>query len=417
MAQIMITARRLLAAAGTAAAVAGSAYADGLWLEKFASTATDGTNPTGAPTQGGGVYTRLESIGCPKGETRQVTGRLTIPATGWYEFQVQNAASPLVVINGVKVYQAVNGQSWDWTATGTRHYYEADKAYPLFIQVGPSTFDENYFGLKWRHAAEEADVEAATWEAIPDSCLSQPGGDAAQHVTVATDGTFGDWRLDDFNVYADGATSAGAAYVHGTTESFDLRLVGAGTDRTGFVPADTTNGFVHFSRTVDRRCDFVFEALIANPKQPWVSKTVDGKSKDAYDVVGLMVRGGSGANAKSLSLMLAGGGNRKPFVSWRAKDGGAVLSSASENWEGKASRPIRFRIERRRQKLTCYIDGEQAQVWDGTQNVREFRVGDWTELHVGLALSSYNFPKTGAAFIQDVSLTTRQRDGVCVIIR
>ncbi len=330
---------------------------------------------------------------------------------------MQNAASPLVVIDGVKVHHAQNGQSWGWDATGVRHFYEEGKAYPLFIQVGQSTFDENYFGLKWRHASEEADVEAAAWEEIPVACLSQPGGDAAQHVTVATGGTFGDWRLDDFNVYEDGATSAGAAYVHGTPEAFDLRLVGAGTDRTGFVPADTANGFVHFSRPVDRRCDFVFEALIANPKQPWASKTVDGKSKDAYDVVGLMVRGGSEANAKNLSLLLAGGGNRKPFVSWRAADGGTVLSNASEDWVGGSPRPIRFRIERRRQKLTCYIDGEQAGIWDGTQTVREFRVGDWTELQVGLALSSYNFPKTGAAFIQDVSLTTRQRDGVCVILR
>ncbi len=300
---------------------------------------------------------------------------------------------------------------------GTRHYYEADKSYPLFIQVGQSTFTDNYFGLKWRHAAEEADVETADWEEIPIACLSQPGGDAAQHVTVASSDTFGDWRLDDFNVYAEGETSTGAAYVHGTTEAFDLRLVGAGTDRTGLVPADTTNGFVHFSRAVDRRCDFVFEALIANPMQPWVEKTVDGQRKDAYDVVGLMVRGGSGTDAKNLSVLLAGGGDRKPFVSWRAEDGGTVLSSVSEDWMGAKPRPIRLRSERRRQKLTCFIDGEQAGIWDGTQVVREFRVGQWTELQVGLMLSSYNFPKTGAAFIQDVSLTTKQRDGVCVIIR
>ena len=413
MVQIMITARRLLVAAGTAVAVAGSAHADGLWLEKFTSAMTDGTNPTGEPTQGG-KYTYLKSILCPKGETRQVTGRLTVPETGWYEFQVQNAASPLVVINGVKVYHATNGQSWDWVATGTQHYYEAGKSYPLFIQVGPSTFDENYFGLMWRRVAEEA----AAWEEIPVACLSQPGGDAAQHVTVATGGTFGDWRLDDFNVYEDGATPTGAAYLHGTSAAFDLRLVGAGTDRTGFVPADTMNGFVHFSRTIDRRCDFVFEALIANPKQPWAEKTVDGMTKAAHDVVGLMVRGGSGKDAKNLSLMLAGGGHRKPFVSWRAEDGGAVLSSASEDWvSNETPRPIRFRIERRRQKLTCFIDGEQAGIWDGTQTVQEFRVGQWTELQVGVALSSYNFPKTGAAFIQDVSLTTKQRDGSCVIIR
>lgn len=54
MARIMITTKRLLMAAGTAAAVAGSAHADGLWLEKFTSTVTDGTNPTVEPTQGGG---------------------------------------------------------------------------------------------------------------------------------------------------------------------------------------------------------------------------------------------------------------------------------------------------------------------------------------------------------------------------
>ncbi len=425
MVQIMITARRLLAAAGTAAAVAGSAYADGLWLEKFASTATDGTNPTGAPeAESFFGYHQQEGIGLavPSG-VRQLTGRLRPEVTGYYEFYVKCPASSLVVVDGTRIYfKENNGSDWSFAATEKTFHFEAGMDYPLFIQLAPSknvgaNGKDSYFTLQWRHAETEEGLAEAVTEKIPAACLSQPGGDAAQHETVATDGTFGDWRLDDFNVYADGATPTGAAYLHGTSAAFDLRLVGAGTDRTGFVPADTTNGFVHFSRTIDRRCDFVFEALIANPKQPWASKTVDGKAKDAYDVVGLMVRGGSGTDAKSLSLMLAGGGNRKPFVSWRAEDGGAVLSSASEDWVGAAPRPIRFRIERRRQKLTCYIDGEQAQVWDGTQNVREFRVGKWTELQVGLSLSSYNFPKTGAAFIQDVSLTTKQRDGVCVIIR
>lgn len=67
MVQIMITARRLLVAVGTAVAVAGSAHADGLWLEKFTSVMTDGTNPTGEPTQGGGGYTPvLSPFGAPR---------------------------------------------------------------------------------------------------------------------------------------------------------------------------------------------------------------------------------------------------------------------------------------------------------------------------------------------------------------
>ncbi len=68
MVQVMITARRLLVAAGTAAAVAGSACADGLWLEKFTSTVTDGTNPTVEPTQGGGGGIRSPFLHCmPQG--------------------------------------------------------------------------------------------------------------------------------------------------------------------------------------------------------------------------------------------------------------------------------------------------------------------------------------------------------------
>lgn len=66
MVQIMITARRLLVAVGTAVAVAGSAHADGLWLEKFTSVMTDGTNPTGEPTQGGGYTPVLSPFGAPR---------------------------------------------------------------------------------------------------------------------------------------------------------------------------------------------------------------------------------------------------------------------------------------------------------------------------------------------------------------
>ena len=410
MARMMaIKERMAMAALMAAMSVMGVARADGLWMVRFAATVTDGANPTGAAITEGQIYGRLESIHCPKGETRQLTGRLTVPETGWYEWQMQCAASALVVIDGVKVYAKENGGSWNWVADGKRYYYEAGKSYPVFMQIGQSTFDNNYFGLKWRHAAAEADVESAEWEQIPVANLSRFGGDSAIVAKVASGETFGKWTLEDFNTYAEGESPTGAAYLQGPKGAFDLRLVGSGTDLTGINPADQTNGFVHFSQALAPNTDFIFEALIANPKQPYVNKTVDGKSCDAYDVVGVMVRGGSKKDSRHVGVFLMGGGNRKPFVSSRTEDGGAVLNSRNDSWVGDAPRPIRLKVVRVGRILTCYVDGEQVGIWDGKQSIKEFNVGGWPEIPLGFALSSYNFPKMGAAFIQDITLETKMR--------
>jgi len=321
------------------------------------------------------------------------SGRLMAPVTGWYWFG-ENSDDGVVMVVKDKVMINHTGYLGRPSYSAEPVFMEAGERVPIYIFYREGTGGAN-FRFYWNYTALGS--ATAAYVDIPTQYYYPlAAGDAPWSVAPGGAAAFGEWTNIDIN----SGGRAGHAILGGTPEVMDCKVLASGNDIWG-----TSDGLHFVYQEIALNENFEISCRMNTPLQ------ADGWSKAA-----LMIRENTTSGSRNIAL-LQSATNGRHLQRRTAQDGttynydttGNNQAMMNDSQYPKAG-PVQFKMVKESDTLTCYYN-------DQAVPAGQISVADWSNLLVGVALTSHNTGAYSEVYFSDVVLKIIPPKGTLFIVR